>query len=227
MNDNVEPPEDRRRGRVAPAEDFFERARARLGLDVPAGLTDPDVIPSHGDHDIDPLMKAISEVRPVKPASVLVPVVARAEPMVLLTQRTAHLPEHAGQISFPGGKIDAQDTSPLAAALREAEEEIGLDHALVEPIGYLDLYMTTLGYRIVPVLARVSPDYTLTLNPGEVDHAFEVPLAHLMEPANHQLCRRDWRGMERRVYVMPFGEREIWGITAGILRNLWERLYAS
>ena len=101
---------------------FFARARARLDFEVPPGLTDPDIIPVRGDHDIDPVMNAISEIRPIKPAAVLVPVVDRAEPMVLLTQRTAHLANHAGQISFPGGKIDATDASPLEAALREAEE---------------------------------------------------------------------------------------------------------
>ncbi len=204
---------------------FFARARARLDFEVPPGLTDPDIIPVRGDHDIDPVMNAISEIRPIKPAAVLVPVVDRAEPMVLLTQRTAHLANHAGQISFPGGKIDATDASPLEAALREAEEEIGLSRELVEPLGYLDLYMTTLGYRIVPTVARVDPSYSLVLNPAEVDDAFEVPLAFLMAPENHQRHSREWKGMTRSFYAMPFGERYIWGVTAGILRNLHLRLF--
>src|SRR5262245_25523639 len=105
--------------------DFFDRARSVLTLDAPGGLTDPDVLPERGDHDIDPVLKAIAAVRPIKPAAVLIPVIDRAEPMVLLTQRTQHLPQHAGQIAFPGGKIDATDATPLAAALREADEEIG------------------------------------------------------------------------------------------------------
>src|SRR5439155_13395735 len=106
------------------AQDFFARARARLTLDVPAGLSDPSVIPRHGDHDLDPtVVAAIAAVRPIRPAAVLVGIVAREQPMVLLTQRTAHLKDHAGQISFPGGKIDAGDENPAAAALREAEEE--------------------------------------------------------------------------------------------------------
>jgi 8-oxo-dGTP pyrophosphatase MutT (NUDIX family) len=207
------------------ADDFFVRARARLTLDVPAGLTDETLIPERGDHDLDPMTAAIAKVRPIRPAAVLVPVVARAEPMVLLTQRTAHLKDHAGQISFPGGKIDKADASPLAAALREAEEEIGLPADRIEPIGYLDLYLTTFGYRIVPLVARVTPPFALTLNSEEVDDAFEVPLAFLMAPENHQRHSRDWNGLTRHFYAMPFGERYIWGATAGILRNLWERIY--
>src|SRR6266540_2616871 len=180
---------------------IFDRARARLNLDVPPGLTDPTIIPERGDHDIDPVMRAIAEVRPVRPAAVLVPVVDRAEPTVLLTQRATHLPDHAGQISFPGGKIDPGDVSPMAAALREAEEEIGLERRFIDPIGYLDL------------------------NRAEVDDAFEVPLAFLMAEENHKLQSREWRGMTRTVYAMPYGEHHIWGVTAGILRNLYERVY--
>jgi len=210
-----------------PAEDFFQRARARLSRDVPAALLNPDVVPDKGDHELNKEAQALWAIRPIRPAAVLIPVVDRPQPTVLLTQRSAHLPDHAGQISFPGGKIETADESPLAAALREAEEEIGLDRRFVDPIGYLDLYMTTLGYRIVPVVARVAPDYTLTLNRSEVDDAFEVPLAFLMEPANHQKQSRDWQGMTRHYFVMPFEQRNIWGATAGILRNLYERIYAG
>ena len=119
--------------------DFFDRARRVLTLDEPVGLTDPDAVPSRGDHDLDPVSKAMAAVRPIKPAAVLIPIVERDEPMVLLTQRTAHLPQHAGQISFPGGKIDPGDATPLAAALREADEEIGLPADVIEPIGYQKL----------------------------------------------------------------------------------------
>jgi 8-oxo-dGTP pyrophosphatase MutT (NUDIX family) len=209
----------------SPGQDFFARVRARLTLDIPAGLGDPRVLPRRGDHDLDPVMGAIAAVRPIRPAAVLVPVVDRDEPMVLLTQRTAHLKDHAGQISFPGGKIEGTDPSPAAAALREAEEEIGLSPRLVEPLGYLDLYLTTLGYRIVPTLARVLPGLQLRLNREEVEDVFEVPLAFLMAPDNHQRHSRDWNGMTRTFYAMPFGERYIWGATAGILRNLYERIY--
>ena len=210
------------------AQNFFARARARLTLDAPAGLTDPTIIPRHGDHDLDPsVVEAIAAVRPIRPAAVLVGVVERAEPTVLFTQRTAHLTDHAGQISFPGGKIDATDASPAAAALREAEEEIGLSPRFIEPVGYLYIHMTTRGYRIVPTLARVRPGFELRLNRAEVDDAFEVPLAFLMAPENHQRHSRDWNGMTRTFYAMPFGERYIWGATAGVLRNLWERIYRS
>jgi 8-oxo-dGTP pyrophosphatase MutT (NUDIX family) len=205
--------------------DFFSRAKARLTLDVPQGLADPNIIPKRGDHDADPVMEAIAKVRPIKPAAVLIPVVARAEPMVLLTTRTAHLNDHAGQIAFPGGKIDADDESPAAAALREAQEEIGLEAQFIEPLGYLDVYMTTRGFRIVPTIARVSPGFSLTLNAQEVEDTFEVPLAFLMELTNHQRHSRDWEGMTRHYYAIPFGERYIWGVTAGILRNLHERIY--
>src|SRR5215472_335532 len=213
-------------GRSTVGHELFARARARLTLDVPAGLNDPAVIPIRGDHDIDPVMRAIAEVRPIRPAAVLVPVVERDAPTVLLTQRAAHLPDHAGQIAFPGGKIEAADATPLAAALREAEEEIGLERRFIDPIGYLDVYMTTLGFRIVPTLARVDPDFKLTLSPAEVHDAFEVPLRFLMQPDNYQRRRREWRGMMRTTYAIPFGDRDIWGVTAGILRNLYERICA-
>jgi 8-oxo-dGTP pyrophosphatase MutT (NUDIX family) len=209
------------------AIDFFRRAQERLTLDVPAGLSDADILPARGDHDLDPALSAIAAVRPIKPAAVLIPVVDRDQPMVLLTQRAVHLPDHPGQIAFPGGKIDAGDATPLAAALREAQEEVGLDQTFVEPLGYLDLYMTTLGYRIVPTLARVRPDFSLVLNRAEVDETFEVPLAFLMEAANHQRHSREWQGMTRTYYAIPFADRYIWGVTAGILRNLYERIYQT
>jgi 8-oxo-dGTP pyrophosphatase MutT (NUDIX family) len=207
------------------AAEFFTRARTRLDLDVPPGLNDASITPKRGDHDADPVMQKIAEIRPIKPAAVLVAVVDHPEPTVLLTQRAQHLPNHPGQISFPGGKIEKTDTDPLDAALRETEEEIGLARGAVEPLGYLDLYMTTLGYRIVPTIARVQPGFSLTLNTGEVDNAFEVPLAFLMDQANVQRHSREWQGLTRHYYAITFGERYIWGVTAGILRNLHERIY--
>jgi 8-oxo-dGTP pyrophosphatase MutT (NUDIX family) len=210
---------------ILSAEEFFARARARLSLQVPAGIDDPNVTPARGDHDADPVLRKIAEVRPIRPAAVLVPIVDHPEPAVLLTQRAQHLPNHPGQISFPGGKIDKGDADPLAAALRETEEEIGLDRGAIEPLGYLDLYMTTLGYRIVPVIARVQPGFSLKLNTAEVDNAFEVPFAFLMDQNNVQRHSRDWQGMTRHYYAITFGERYIWGVTAGILRNLYDRIY--
>ena len=213
---------------TAVADRFFDRARARLRLDVPPALTDPTAQGiRRGDLDLDPALWERAGVAATKPAAVLVPIVDRTAPTVLLTQRTAELASHAGQVAFPGGKIDPSDESPVAAALREAKEEVGLAPMLVEPIGYLDLYLTFSGFRILPTLARVKPDFELTLNPREVTDAFEVPLEFLMEPANHRRKTRDWKGIPREYYEMPFGERYIWGITAGILRNLYERVYAA
>jgi 8-oxo-dGTP pyrophosphatase MutT (NUDIX family) len=208
-----------------PGHEFFALARARLGADVPAALTDPDAPLTRGDHDLEPAMRVMADMRPIRPAAVLIPVVDRAEPTVLLTLRTESLSSHAGQIAFPGGRIDPDDASPQAAALREAEEEIGLDRAHVEPLGYLDLYLSGTGYRIVPTVARVAPGFQLKVNPAEVADTFEVPLAFVMGPENHQRHSREWRGMMRSYYAMPFGDRYIWGVTAGILRNLYERLY--
>jgi 8-oxo-dGTP pyrophosphatase MutT (NUDIX family) len=207
--------------------EFFDRARARLDLAVPPGLFDPNVPVTRGDLDLDPSVWERAGVAATKPAAVLVPVVDRPEPGVILTMRTAELPNHAGQIAFPGGKIDQGDQGPLAAALREAQEEVGLDPGLVEPLGYLDLYLTFSGFRILPVVARVSPGYKLTLNASEVADAFEVPLDFLMGPENHQRHSRDWKGIQRHYYAMPYQERYIWGVTAGILRNLYERVYGT
>ena len=207
------------------SEEFFQRARARLRFEIPPGLNDASIIPVSGDPGNDRMLQIIAQERPIRPAAVLVPVVEHAQPTVLLTQRAAHLNDHAGQISFPGGKIDQTDVSPLDAALREAWEEIGLDREFIDPIGYLDLYGTGFGFRILPTLARVKPGFELHINETEVDDAFEVPLSFLMDPANHQLHSREFRGIERSYYAMPFAERYIWGATAGILRVLYERIY--
>jgi 8-oxo-dGTP pyrophosphatase MutT (NUDIX family) len=210
-----------------PTHEFFARARGRLSHAVPVALTDHMAPGARGDLDLDPASWEKAGVKATKPAAVLVPVVARAEPTVLLTQRTPDLSSHSGQIAFPGGKIDPADDSPLAAALREADEEIGLKRHFIEPIGYLDLYLTFSGFRILPLVARVDPDYSVAINPAEVTEAFEVPLEFLMHPGNHQRLKRDWKGVERQYYAMPFNDRYIWGVTAGILRNLYERVYAG
>jgi 8-oxo-dGTP pyrophosphatase MutT (NUDIX family) len=205
--------------------EFFERARARLRFEIPPALNDASIIPVSGDPGNDRVLQLIAQERPIRPAAVLIPVVDHPQPTVLLTQRAAHLNDHAGQISFPGGKIDATDASPVDAALREAWEEIGLSRDFIDPIGYLELYGTAFGFRILPTLARVKPGFKLHINDTEVDDAFEVPLAFLMDPANHQLHSKEFRGIERSYYAMPFAERYIWGATAGILRVLYERIY--
>jgi 8-oxo-dGTP pyrophosphatase MutT (NUDIX family) len=213
------------RAEDVPATDFFDRVQRRLSLDVPAALRDLSAPAVRGDLDLDPETWTKAGVVAARPAAVLVPVVDRAAPTVILTQRTADLPSHAGQIAFPGGKIDTDEETPVAAALREAEEEIGLDPALVEPIGYLDLYLTFSGFRILPTVARVKPEFALALNRSEVAEAFEVPLAFLMRPQNHRRSSRDWKGIIRHYYEIPYQDRYIWGVTAGILRNLYERIY--
>ena len=205
--------------------EFFDRARARLRFDVPPGLIDPNIVPPSGDHGTDRMLEIIAREQPVRPAAVLIPVVDHPQPTVLLTQRSAHLNDHAGQISFPGGKIDATDASPLDAALREAEEEIGL----VPRIRRSDRLSRSLRHRFrishpADGGAGAGRASSCASTRSEVDDAFEVPLAFLMDPANHQVHSKEFRGMERSYYAMPFAERYIWGATAGILRVLYERI---
>jgi len=207
--------------------DFFDRARKRLTLEVPPALTDSNAEGARGDLDLNPQIWERAGVKATRPAAVLVPIIDRGEPTVLLTLRTAELASHAGQVAFPGGKIDPADESPVAAAMREAREETGLAPTLIEPIGYLDLYLTFSGFRILPTVARVKPDFTLALNPREVTETFEVPLTFLMSPSNHQRKTRDWNGFARDYYAIPYQNRYIWGITAGILRNLYDRVYGA
>jgi 8-oxo-dGTP pyrophosphatase MutT (NUDIX family) len=209
------------------AGEFFARAKALLTLDVPKALHDLSAEAVRGDLDLDPQMWVTAGVVASRPAAVLVGIVDRPIPTVLLTRRTADLSNHAGQIAFPGGKIDPNDATPLAAALREAHEEIGLDEKFVGPIGYLDLYLTFSGFRILPSVARISPDYEMKISPAEVDDAFEVPLEFLMTPGNHRKDSRENRGVTRHYYAMPYEEHYIWGVTAGIIRNLYERMYVK
>ena len=163
-------------------------------------------------------------------ASVLVPIVKRAQPTVLLTQRTAHLANHSGQIAFPGGKADASDADPTATALREAQEEVGLDPALVQVLGVLPTYLTGSAFIISPVIALVEPELALSPSPGEVAGVFEVPLEFLMNPANHRRHSFEWQGVRREWLSMPYlddgVERFIWGATAGMLRNFYRFLAA-
>ena len=165
------------------------------------------------------------EQKDLTPASVLFPIVLRADcQTVLLTQRTAHLKDHPGQISFPGGRAEAEDRSPAHTALREAEEEVGLLASHIEIAGYLPEYLTSTGFRVTPVVALVNPPFELLPDPFEVAEVFEVPLAFLMDPANHRRHSLHHRGKLRHYYAMPYGDYFIWGATAGMIMSLYHAL---
>jgi len=157
-------------------------------------------------------------------AAVLIPITDRAEPGVILTQRPTWLRSHAGQVAFPGGKVDDTDENSIFAALREAEEELNIPPARVEVIGVADTYYSGSGYSIAPVVGIIPPDLELQPNPQEVEDWFEVPLAFLLDPANSIKKEANWNGQQRSYYDMQWGERRIWGVTAGIIANLVRRL---
>jgi len=171
-----------------------------------------------GDHDLNPDMHPGGSL---VPAAVLVPLVPRETGMtVLLTQRTDHLHDHAGQISFPGGRIETFDTSPADAAIRETVEEVGVEPHRIELVGELDPYVTRTGYAVTPVVGFVLPPFTVRPDPFEVADVFEVPLCFILDPANLQRHSRVYEGKERHFYALPYEERYIWGATAGMLVNL-------
>lgn len=180
------------------------------------------------DDDLNPTARMIPAGEDPKPAAVLVPLVPRADGLhLLLTERQPHLRSHAGQIAFPGGRIDAGDADAVAAALRETEEETGIPPAFVEPVGFLDTYLTSTNYRVVPVVALLRPGFTAVPQEAEVKDLFEVPLAFLMDPAHHERHSRDWQGHVRYYYAMPWQGRYIWGATAGMIRNLYRLMYET
>ena len=207
------------------SQDWFRKhAAPRLHSHVPAEAIDDDLPALRSDEDLnDGLMLKTGES--YRAAAVLVGLLERdGELHVLLTQRSEELPTHAGQIAFPGGKIDAGDAGPVACALRETFEETGVSPEFVEPAGFLYVYQTGTGFRIVPVVGLLRPGFALAPEPGEVSEIFDVPLAHFMEPANHLRHSRVWQGRERQYYAMPYKERYVWGATAGMLRNLHDRV---
>jgi 8-oxo-dGTP pyrophosphatase MutT (NUDIX family) len=199
-------------GKLRPSLSLAELERA-----TPSGVSDDAP---------DERRPELAALAPLRPAAVLLPIVDRPGGLsVLLTLRASDLRAHSGQVAFPGGKIDAGET-PCEAALREAQEEIGLEERFVEPLGWLDPYFTGTGFRVAPLVALVNPSFALKINKLEVDEVFETPFAFLMDPANHVLEDREWLGRRRKYYAMPHEGRYIWGATAGILRNLYEKLFS-
>jgi 8-oxo-dGTP pyrophosphatase MutT (NUDIX family) len=180
-----------------------------------------------GDHVLNPDVEAQLKSAILRDAAVLIGLRPYEDgARIILTQRTAHLRKHAGQVAFPGGAIDLEDVSPQAAALREAQEEIGLDPHHVEIIGLLPDYLTSTGFRIKPVLALVAAEAKFVINPEEVDAVFEVPFSYLMDVSNYKRESRFWQGIERHYYTLVHEDRLIWGVTAGIIRVMQERFYA-
>ena len=174
---------------------------------------------SRGDDDLNPGMNPVR--KQLIPAAVLVPIVEREDGLtVLLTRRTDHLHDHAGQVSFPGGRVEETDRNLIETALRETEEEIGLHRRHIHTIGHLDRYITRTGFDVTPVVAMIEPPFTLRPDSFEVAEVFEVPLSFFMERENHQKQSREWQGKTRHFYVMPYLEYYIWGATAGMLVNL-------
>ncbi len=185
------------------------------------------VTAAQGDHLLNPEFIEWVMSRATKPAAVLIPIIERTDGLsVILTKRLDNLRSHSGQVAFPGGKIDDDDASPEAAALREAAEEVALDPAHAEIIGRLPDYFTGSGYKIAPVVALIDASASLNPNPQEVDYIFEVPFEFLMNPQNHLRGSREFQGKERYYFEMPYRQHHIWGVTAGILRLLQERLFA-
>jgi len=190
----------------------LEELRRRFALPPPAASV-------YGDEGPRP------DPATLRPAAVLVPVVARLpEATILFTRRASHLKDHSGQVSFPGGRVHADDASPEDTALREAREEIGLDPGRVELLGRMPEYLTRTGFRVTPVVAVVAPPFDLRADPNEVEEIFEVPLAFLLDPANRQRQSREWQGETRWFYAMPYQGHYIWGATAGMLVNLANHL---
>ena len=193
-------------------------------IDLAAMIAALRASPPHpsSDYDLNPEI-VLPAGRVLKPAAVLIGVLGHS---IVLTKRAPHLKHHPGQIALPGGKVDADDAGPVAAALREAEEEIGLAPANVEILGELSAHETVTGYRVTPVIARIKDAFTPRPEAGEVAEVFSVPIAHLLDPGNYRIEGRRWRGIRRRYLVVPYGPYYIWGATARILKSLADRVAA-
>jgi 8-oxo-dGTP pyrophosphatase MutT (NUDIX family) len=190
-----------------------------------AGIRVPGAAAKRGDHESD--VRLMPE-GPLVPAAVLVLVVMHDDqPTVLLTRRTAHLQAHAGQISFPGGRLESCDLDAVAAALRETREEIGLAAETIELIGRLDTYVTRTSYEVTPVVGLVTPPIALAPDPHEVAEIFEVPLSFVLDPRNRERRAREFNGQRREFWAIAYGDHLIWGATAGMLVNLSEVLAVS
>ncbi len=199
----------------------LETLRAKLLAHAP---TLP-LMPTRGDYDLNPDQRP-AEKRALLPAAVLLPIIARKNPTMLFTQRTAHLSRHAGQVSFPGGRVQDSDPSLVETALRETHEETGIEQHFVTVAGFLDAYETGTGYAILPVVGMLAEGFTLTPDPGEVSEIFEVPLEFLLDPKNRMRKSREWQGRAREFWAYQYGPHYIWGATAAILVNFSERLGA-
>ena len=184
-------------------------------------------VPARGDHDLNGGETLNLSLDPMpKPAAILVPIIERASGLsILLTRRQPALNSHGGQISFPGGKVEENDKSPLDTALRETEEEVGIKPKFVDLLGYCDDYQTVTGFRIVPVVGLVSGGFELKRDAAEVAEIIEVPFNFLMDADNHRMDSVFWQGKRRHYFAMSYKTHYIWGATAGILKNLHERLF--
>lgn len=201
-------------------EEIVQKLSARRDAIASGVLVPPPYVGS--DFALNDLDQPPVELRA---AAVLVPLVDRAGVLsVLLTQRTEDMPSHAGQIAFPGGRKQAEDPNLVVTALRETEEEVGIDRSFVDVVGPIDTYVTRTGYAVTPIIGFVRPAFTLRPDPREVADIFEVPLDFFLDPANHHVHSRTWQGRERRYYAMPYGERYVWGATAGMIKNLYHIL---
>lgn len=198
-----------------------ELLRSRLLSEPPALPLNP----KRGDYDLNPQSRPAEKIA-LKPAAVLLPLVLRQEAHVLLTQRTHHLTRHAGQVAFPGGRADANDISLVETALRETQEETGIDPAFVTVAGFLDAYETGTGYAILPVVGILSDGFALSPHAVEVAEIFEVPLSFLLDPANKQHQSREFQGRQRSFYAFTYEGHYIWGATAAMLLNFAERISA-